>query len=239
MAATLVFVHGAYADASSWNGVLSELAGTGSRMVAVANPLRGLASDTAALNDLLVSIDGPIVLVGHSYGGAVMTGISGGAVDIAALVYVAGFALDAAESCAAASALTPGSTLADTLEQVPLAGGDTDTYIAQQKYHHQFCADLSDEQAALMAITQRPVTGEALAEPAADTPLWRSKASWFIFGELDHNIPAGAHRIMAQRAGARRSIEIPGASHVVGISHSKDVAELIQEALTSTSTDTH
>jgi pimeloyl-ACP methyl ester carboxylesterase len=237
MAPTIVFVHGAYADASSWNGVLTELSSTGHRIIAFANPLRGLASDTALLNDQVTSIDGPIVLVGHSYGGAVLTGIDAGAADIYALVYVAGFALDTGESCAAASALTPGSTLADTLEQVPLAGGDTDTYIAQEKYHQQFCADLPSEQATLMAITQRPVTGEALAEPAsAAAPLWRSAPSWFIFGELDHNIPAGAHRIMAERAGARRAVEVPGASHVVGMSHIKEVADLVLEAISSKST---
>jgi pimeloyl-ACP methyl ester carboxylesterase len=233
MEPTIVFVHGAYADASSWNGLLDELASSnsGSRLIAFANPLRGLASDTALLTDLVASIDGPVVLVGHSYGGAVMTGLDAGTADIRTLVYVAGFALAPGESCAAASALAPGSTLGETLETVALAGGGVDTFIAQDKYHHQFCADLPAAQAGLMAITQRPVTELGLSEPARDVALWASVPSWFIFGELDHNIPAGAHRIMAERAGSRRTVEIPGASHVVGISHAKEVTDVVREAL--------
>ena len=125
----------------------------------------------------------------------------------------------------------PGSTLGDTLAPVPLAGGGTDLYIAQERYHQQFCADLPAEQAALMAVGQRPVTREALFEPAGGLALWRSVPSWFVFGELDRNIPAGAHRIMAERAGARRSVEIAGASHVVGVSHSAEVADIVLEAV--------
>ena len=117
--------------------------------------------------------------------------------------------------------------MSTTLE--PLGG--TDTYIAQDKYHQQFCADLPAEQAAVMAVTQRPVTQEALFEPAGGEALWRSVPSWFVFGELDRNIPAGAHHIMAERAGARRTVEIPGASHVVGISHPAEVADLVLEAV--------
>jgi pimeloyl-ACP methyl ester carboxylesterase len=233
MQPTIVFVHGAYAESSSWNGVLAELEGAGSELVAFANPLRGVASDTAAFTDLVASIEGPVVLVGHSYGGAVISGVAADAADIRALVYVAGFALETGESCADASSLVAGSTLADTLEQVPLAAGGVDTYIVQEKYHQQFCADLPAEQAALMAMTQRPVTAQGLSEPQSATPLWRSVPSWFIFGELDHNIPAGAHRIMAERAGARSTIEVDGASHVVGVSHYKEVAALIREAVGS------
>ncbi|MEO5833640.1 MAG: alpha/beta hydrolase, partial [Nakamurella sp.] len=172
--------------------------------------------------------DGPVVLVGHSYGGAVITNVDAG--DVQALVFVAGFALDPGESCVDASALAPGSTLGDTLVQVPLAGGGVDTYIAQEKYHGQFAADLPPEQSAIMAATQRPVTLEALSEPSGDSPRWRSVPSWFLFGELDLNIPAAAHRIMAERAGSRRSVEIAGASHVVGISHPDETLQIIREA---------
>ena len=230
MTPTIVLVHGAYAESASWDGVLDRLPAD-TRKIAFANPLRGLASDTAALTDLVRSLDGPVVLVGHSYGGAVMTGVPADAGDVVALVYVGAFALAPGESPAAASALVPGSTLGDTLETVPLADGTTDTYIAQDKYHHQFCADLPAEQAARMAVTQRPVTQEALFEPAGGEALWRSVPSWFVFGELDHNIPVGAHRIMAERAGARRTVEIPGSSHVVGVSHPAEVADLVREAV--------
>ena len=199
--------------------------------IAFANPLRGLASDAALLTDLVRSIDGPVVLVGHSYGGAVLTGVDAGAGDILALVYVAGFALAPEENPGDASALAPGSTLGDTLVRVPLAGGGTDLYIAQERYHQQFCADLPAEQAARMAVGQRPATEAALFEPLGDHALWRSVPSWFVFGEPDHNIPAGAQRIMAERAGARRIVEIPGASHVVGISQPDEVANVVLEAV--------
>ena len=191
-----------------------------------------MASDAALLSDLVRSVEGPVVLVGHSYGGAVMTAVETRAeARRPPLVYVAGFALDTGESAADASALVPGSTLGDTLTTVPLADGATDTYIDHAKYHHQFCADLPDEQAALMAVNQRPVTAEALNEPLAGEPLWRSVPSWFLFGELDRNIPAGAHHRMAERAGSRRTVEVPGASHVVGISHPDETVEIIQAAV--------
>ncbi len=230
MKPTVVLVHGAYAESSSWNGILPPLLAAGHSVVAFATPLRSVASDAALLTALVRSMEGPVVLAGHSYGGAVITNVDAGAGDVVGLVYVAGFALAPGESCGDASALTPGSTLADTLVSVPLADGGTDTYIDQDKYHQQFAADLPPEQTALMAVTQRPVTQGALFEPSGPTPLWRTVPSWFIFGELDHNIPAGAHRIMAERAGARRSVEIAGASHVVGVSHPEETAALVLEA---------
>ena len=230
MKPTVILVHGAYAESSSWSGVLEPLLTEGHRVIAFATPLRGVAGDAALLTDLVRSVDGPVVLAGHSYGGAVMTNVDASAGDVQALVYIAGFALERGESCVDASSLAPGSTLADTLVSVPLAGGGTDTYIAQEKYHDQFTGDLPQEQARIMAVTQRPVTAEALGEPSGDRPLWRSVPSWFLFGELDRNIPAAAHHIMAERAQARSTIEIPGASHVVGISHPKETAQIILEA---------
>jgi pimeloyl-ACP methyl ester carboxylesterase len=177
-----------------------------------------------------------VVLVGHSYGGALLTNVAADAGDVQALVYVAGFALDPGESCADASALVPGGTLGETLVLVPLAGGGADTYIDPAKYHHQFAEDLPEAQAALMAVTQRPVTQAALGEPSGDAPLWRTVPSWFVFGELDRNIPAGAHRIMAERAGSRRTVEIAGASHVVGMSHVAETVQMILEAADASTT---
>lgn len=230
MTATIVLVHGAFAESASWDGLLDRLPADHT-LIAFANPLRGLASDAALLTDLVRSIDGPVVLVGHSYGGAVVTGVDPNAGDVVALVYVAGFALAPGESAGDASALVAGSTLGDTLVRLPLAGGGTDLYIAQDRYHQQFCADLPAEQAARMAVGQRPVTEAALFEPSGGEALWRSVPSWFVFGELDRNIPAGAHRIMAERAEARRTVEIPGASHVVGISHPDQVANMVLAAV--------
>jgi pimeloyl-ACP methyl ester carboxylesterase len=230
MTATVILVHGAYAESSSWDGVVGPLLDEGHRVIAFATPLRGVVTDAALLSDLVRSVDGPVVLAGHSYDGAVMTNVKAPAGQIVAAVYIAGFALVPGESCADAAALAPGSTLAETLLTVPLADGSADTYIVQDKYHDQFAADLPAEQAALMSVSQRPVTAAALAEPSGDNPLWRSVPTWFLFGELDRNIPAGAHRVMAQRAGARRSVEIPGASHVVGISHPQETQQIILEA---------
>jgi pimeloyl-ACP methyl ester carboxylesterase len=233
MKPTVILAHGAYADSSSWNGVLEPLLEAGHRVIAFATPLRGVATDAALLSDLLHTVAGPVILAGHSYGGAVVTNVDAAPGQVVGAVYIAGFALEEGESCADASALAPGSTLAGTLVPVPLNEGGADTYIAPEKYHHQFAADLSVGQARLMAITQRPVTDRALAERSGADPLWRSVPSWFLFGELDHNIPAGAHRAMAARANARRTIEIAGASHVVGISHPDETARLILEAVAS------
>jgi pimeloyl-ACP methyl ester carboxylesterase len=230
MRPTVILAHGAYAESSSWNAVLEPLSAAGHRVIAFATPLRGVASDAALLSDLVRSVEGPVLLAGHSYGGAVVTNVAATPGQVIGAVYIAGFALEAGESCADASALAPGSTLGETLVPVPLTEGGADTYIALEKYHHQFAADLPAEQARLMAITQRPVTDRALAEPSGDQPLWRSVPSWFLFGELDHNIPAGAHRIMAERAKARKTVEIAGASHVVGISHPAETARLILQA---------
>jgi pimeloyl-ACP methyl ester carboxylesterase len=233
MLSTVILVHGAYAESASWNGVAEPLLAAGHPVIAFAAPLRSVATDAALLSDLVRSVDGPVVLVGHSYGGAIITNVDQAAGQVVAAVYIAGFALEPGESAADASALTPGSTLSETLMSVPLAGGGTDTYIVQDKYHDQFAADLPPEQTALMAVTQRPVTAEALAEPSGDHPLWRSVPSWFLFGELDRNIPAAAHHIMAERAGARQTVEIAGASHVVGISHPDENLQIILEAANS------
>lgn len=230
---TIILAHGAYADSSSWTAVIAPLQAQGHRVIAAAVPLRSLAGDAQALSDIVRSIDGPVILVGHSYAGSVVTNVDPDAGDIVGLVYANGFALDPGESSAAASALTPGGTLGDTLVPVPLAGGAVDTYIDPAKYHAQFCADLPAEQAALMAVTQRPITQAALNEASGGTSLWSSVPSWFIYGELDKNIPAGAHKIMAERAGARRTVEIPGASHVVPVSHPAETVQIVLEAVSS------
>ena len=233
--ATVVLVHGAFADSDSWNGLIEPLRADGHRVIAYANPLRGVATDAAPLSDLLRTLEGPIVLVGHSYGGAVLTAVDPDAGDIIAAVYVAGFALQPGESAADASALTPGSTLGQTLVEVPLLSGGVDLYIDQSLYHQQFCADLDQVTADAMAVTQRPVTAAALNEPLGDRALWQSVPSWFIFGAEDRNIPAGAHHVMAERAGSRRTVEVPGASHVVGISHPEEVTDLVRQAAASSS----
>ena len=233
MKPTIVLVHGAFAESSSWNDVITPLVREGHRVIAYAVPLRGLAHDAAGVADLVRSLDGPVVLVGHSYGGALISNVPADAGDVEGLVYVAGYALDPGESCADASGLAPGSTLVPTLISVPLSDGEVDLYIDPAKYHEQFADDLPAEQTALMAVTHSPATPTALFEPSGDSPLWRTVPSSFIFGELDRNIPVGAHRIMAERAGSRRTAEIAGASHVVGMSHPTETAQIILEAATA------
>ena len=230
MNATIVLVHGAYAESSSWNDVIAPLQSQGHRVIAWANPLRGVASDAAALTDLIRSIDGPVLLAGHSYGGALLTNVAADAGEIVGLVFIAGFALEPGESCADASSLAPGGTLGETLMTVPLAGGEVDTYIAQDRYHQQFAADLPEQKTALMAATQRPITAAALNEPSGDEPLWRSVPCWFLFGDQDRNIPVAAHRLMAERTGPRRTVEIAGGAHAIGDSHPSETAQLILEA---------
>lgn len=230
MKPTIILVHGAYADSSSWNDVIATLTAEGHPVIAYANPLRTLAGDAAGATDLVRSVQGPVVLAAHSYGGAVISNVDAGAGDVVALVYIAGFALNPGESCADAASLVPGGTLAETLAPVPLAGGGADTYIAQDRFHAQFASDLPASRTALMAATQRPITEAALNEPSGDDPLWRRVPSWFLFGDQDRNIPVGAHRIMAERAGAKRTVEIAGGSHAIGVSHPRETGELILAA---------
>jgi pimeloyl-ACP methyl ester carboxylesterase len=230
MKATIILVHGAYAESSSWNDVIAPLQREGHRVIAWATPCRSVAGDATALADLVRSEQGPLLLVGHSYGGALISGVPADAGDIVGLVFVAGYALLPGESCSDGSSLAPGGTLGPTLARVPLSDGGVDTYIKQDLYHHQFADDLPEQQTTLMAVTQRPVTEAALSEPVAGSPLWQSVPSWFIFGERDLNIPVGAHRIMAERAGSRRTVEIAGASHVVGMSHPDETVQIVLEA---------
>jgi pimeloyl-ACP methyl ester carboxylesterase len=230
MKPTIVLVHGAFAESSSWDGVIVPLLGAGHRVVATANPLRSLATDAQAVTDVVRSIDGPVVLVAHSYGGAVISNVPADAGTITGLVYVCGFAPDAGESAFALSEKFPGSTLGTAIRPVPRSDGTTDLYIAEDKFHHQFCADVPAQQAMRMAVTQRPATQEALTEPSGDRPLWRETPSWFVIGDQDRNIPPALQRFMAKRAGARRTLEIPGGSHALAVSHPEATVGIILEA---------
>jgi pimeloyl-ACP methyl ester carboxylesterase len=232
MRPTIVLVHGAFAESSSWDQVIDRLQDAGHPVIAVANPLRGLASDAACVSDHVRSIDGPVVLAAHSYGGAVITNVDRDAGDIVGLVYVAAFAPLAGESCFELSAVFGGSTLGDALRPIPRSDGTTDLAIIQDRFHEQFCADVPARQAARMAATQRPATQEALVEPSGDRPLWKELPSWFVFGEEDRNIPRALEHYMAQRADARREIEIPGGSHAISVSHPGTTADVILEAAT-------
>lgn len=227
---TIVLVHGAFAESASWNGVVDDLERSGFIVVAVANPLRGVASDAAYVASLTRSIKGPVVLVGHSYGGAVISAAANDGGDVKSLVYVAVFEPEVGESCLALTGKFPGSTLPPTLAApVALADGSEDLYIQQDKFPHQFAADVPAAQAKTMAATQRAVKSAALGEPAGK-PAWKTIPSWSIYGSADLNIPPAAMAWMSERAHARRTVVVPGASHVVMVSHPHEVADVIRQA---------
>lgn len=223
---TVVLVHGAFAESSSWNGVVSRLQHHGHPVVAVANPLRSVDGDAEYLRKVLAGVEGPIVLAGHSYGGMVLTGAATGNPQVKALVYVAAFAPEAGESALGLSTKFPGSTLADTLSATPLGDGTNDLTIRQEAFHDQFAADVSRQDAALAAATQRPIRDAALTAPAGEAA-WHTIPSWFLIPAADKNIPLEAQRFMARRARARDIVEVDGASHSVAVSHPRETADLI------------
>jgi pimeloyl-ACP methyl ester carboxylesterase len=231
MKTTIVLVHGAFAESASWNGVIDPLLEAGHPVIAAANPLRDLAGDAESVADLVRTIEGPVVLVGHSYGGSVISNVPTDAGDITGLVYANGFAPDPGESCFQLAAMFPGSMLGpDSSRPVPRSDGKTDLYVLQDRFNDIFCPDVAAPEAARMAATQRPATQEALTAPSGEGPLWRELPSWFVIGDEDLIIPAELHRFMAERAGSQRTVEIPGASHALPVSQPQAVAEVILEA---------
>lgn len=229
---TVVLVHGAFADGSSWNGVIRILEEHGYPVLAVANPLRGVRADADDVAAVLAGLATPVVLVGHSYGGSVISAAATGRANVRALVYVSAFAPAAGETAAGLAGRFPGSTLGPALAPpVPLPGGGNDLYVRRDRFHDQFAADVPAEQARLMAATQRPITDAALNEPSGEVA-WAVIPTWFIYGDQDRNIPPQAHAFMAERAHARQTVVVRGASHVPMVSHPRPVAELIERAAT-------
>ena len=224
---TIVLVHGAWADSSGWGAVTQGLQDEGYTVIAPANPLRGVPSDAAYLTSVLATLSGPIVLVGHSYGGAVITNAATGNPNVKALVYIAAFAPDAGETLAQILAMNPGSQAAPpNLIFRPYPGG-LDTYISPSAFHEVFCADVPAATAAVMAATQRPLDAAILGEPSA-VPAWRTIPSWYLVAASDHAIPPATERFMAKRAGATtREVD---ASHVAMISQPAVVTDLINDA---------
>jgi pimeloyl-ACP methyl ester carboxylesterase len=233
--ATIVLVHGAFAESASWNGVIPALQREGYRVISVANPLRGLQPDAAYLRSVLDGIPGPTVVAGHSYGGSVLTEAAEGASNVTALVYIASFNLDVGESTGELAAKFPGAQLGSALDAVPfpLADGTTgtDLYIQQDRFHEIFAADVTPEVAALMAATQRPIAATAL-EDRATKAAWKTIPSWSMLARQDLAIPLASTRFMAERAGST-TVEID-ASHAVTVSQPGPVAELIIAAAQAT-----
>ena len=228
---TVVLVHGAFADSSGWNAVASRLLRNGYPVLAFSNPLRGPLDDAAYLRDFLDTIEGPVVLVGHSYGGAVITNAANGDPDVTALVYVAAYAPGEGESVAAANTLGGGHTeVTDHLVLRPFpgsAGGNADAYIDPAHFHRLFAQDLGPRTAEVMAATQRPGALAALVTPSGP-PAWESIPSWFLVASQDRIIPPEAERAMAERAGST-TVEIDS-SHVAMMSHPAVVVRLVRDA---------
>lgn len=232
----VVLVHGAFAESASWNGVIEQLQAKSIEAVAVANPLRSVAGDAAYVRDVIAGIGRPVVLVGHSYGGIVITEAAAANELVVGLVYVDAFAPEQGESALELSGKFPGSTLGEALAAYPVSTGGNEFVIRPEAFHHQFAADVSAEQAALMAATQRPVTEAALTDglPTA-TPAWENLPSWFVISDQDLNIPFAAHRFFAERAGSRGTREVAGGSHALSVSQPGPVAASILDAVEAVS----
>jgi pimeloyl-ACP methyl ester carboxylesterase len=227
---TIVLIHGAFADSSSWDGVAKKLNAKGYPVLSVANPLRGVANDAQYAASVIGAVKGPLVLVGHSYGGMVISQAAEGNPAVKALVYVAALAPEQGETTAGLASKFPGGTLGEALaDPVNLPDGGKELYIRQDKFATQFAADVAPRQAALMAAGQRPVTVAALNE-AATGSAWKQLPSYFVYGTADKNIPLEGLRFMAKRANAKDVVEVKGASHVVMVSHPDAVAKVIEEA---------
>ncbi|WP_225850806.1 alpha/beta fold hydrolase [Streptomyces sp. HPF1205] len=233
---TVVLVHGAFADAASWSGVITELQGHGVAVVAPPNPLRGLAADAAYVASVASQIDGPVILVGHSYGGALIT-VAGTTENVVGLVYVAAYVLEEGESLGELQGRFPDSPLVSNLRQAtyPVEGGEpaVEVTIAPEAFPDVFAADVPADVTKVLAVAQRPLAAAAFGEKAT-AAAWRTKPSWALVAGADHAINPDVERFGAERASAT-VVEVDGASHAVALSQPKQVADLILAAVRATS----
>jgi pimeloyl-ACP methyl ester carboxylesterase len=232
---TVVFVHGAWADNSGFDGSIRALRDQGFNVIGASNPLRELRSDAAYVAALLRSIEGPVVMVGHSYGGAVISNAATGEDQVQALVYINGWVPDEGESLVQLAELNEGSLVAESLHPVPYKNPDgsdvVDLYIDQEKFRAAFAGDVDPETAQVMAVEQRPFT-EAAFGAASGPVAWRSVPSWYLLGTEDRAIPPATQRYMAERAHAS-IVDIP-ASHASMVSHPDAVTDVILTAVNAT-----
>jgi pimeloyl-ACP methyl ester carboxylesterase len=238
---TVVLVHGAFADGSSWNEVIKRLQAEGVQVTAPANPLRGISIDSAYIGSFLDQIPGLVIAVAHSYGGAVITNSATNANNVVGLVYVAAFAPDEGETLADIASNSKDSVVTPTLIPLQYPTGEGQETAAEftidpEKFHEVFAFDLSGEQTALMAATQRPLSELAFSEPTG-VPAWKNLPSWAVVSTGDKVVGTDAVRSMAERAGATIT-EVEG-SHVIMMSQPQVVAEAILSALAAVSQDIH
>ncbi|MEV8546573.1 alpha/beta hydrolase [Streptomyces sp. NPDC051572] len=233
---TVLLVHGAFADAGSWSGVIAELQSHGIPVLAPSNPLRGLASDAAYIASVASQIDGPVVLVGHSYGGALIT-VAGTTENVVGLVYVAAYALEEGESLGELQGRFPLSSLVSNLKEwtYPVPGGDpaVEVTIAEDAFPSVFAADVPANVTKVLAAAQRPLAAAAFEETAV-AAAWKTKPAWALVAGADEAINPEVERFGAKRAGAT-VVELEGASHAVAVSRPKEVADLIRDAVRATS----
>ena len=233
---SIVLVHGAWADTSSWDGVIQRLQADGYTVYALPNPLRGLPDDTAYLADFLHTISGPIVLVGHSYGGTVITNAATGDPQVKALVYVDAFAPAQGQTIAQLLAAYPGScAVPANLNVVPFPGapsGVADAYIKQSVFPSCMANGLPATQARVLAATQRPIATIALTQESG-VPAWQTIPSWAVVGTADHAIPLALQLAMANTAHAH--ITRVDAPHLAMISDPGTVTSVILHAVRATS----
>jgi pimeloyl-ACP methyl ester carboxylesterase len=229
---TVVLVHGAFAESSSWNGVIERLQAAGIQVAAPANPLRGISQDSAYLASFLEQIPGPVLVVGHSYGGAVISNAATDVPNVVGLVFVAAFAPDDGERLGEVTPESKDSVLMTALAPLQYPTGDgqdtaVEFAIDPAKFHDAFAADLPAEQTAVMAATQRPVAETAFSE-ASGPPAWKSRPSWAVVATGDKAAGADLVRSMAERAGATIT-EVEG-SHVIMVSQPEAVTDVIRTA---------
>lgn len=234
---TVVLVHGAFADASSWMGVIQRLQARGVQVIAPANPLRGVSSDSAYLASVFDQIPGRVLAVGHSYGGAVITNAAAKARNVVGLVYVAAFATEEGETLGAVEAGSKDSVLNSALVSLKYPTGQgaetaVEFAIDPAKFHDAFAADLPAEQTVVMAAAQRPVAELAFSD-LPGPPAWKSLPSWAVVATGDKAAGSDVIRSMAQRAGATIT-EVEG-SHVIMISQPQVVADVILSAIAAVS----
>ena len=225
---TIVLVHGAFADASTWRRVYDHLAREGHTVLAPPNPLRGLPYDVSYAETLIDQVDGPVVLVGHSYGGAVIT-VAGSSDKVAGLVYVAGVVPDEGESVNDLQGRFPSLAMGPLVQPLELADGSVEISIDPARFPDVFGADLPADDAAFRAISQHPVAATAFDDPAT-AAAWRAKPSWAVFGTGDQPVAPELHRFSYDRAGSKVT-EVDGASHLVMLSQPEIVAGVIREAV--------
>ncbi|MFJ9563947.1 alpha/beta fold hydrolase [Streptomyces fuscichromogenes] len=232
---TVVLVHGAWADASSWNGVITRLKDEGYPVVAPPNPLRGVRADAAYLADYLKTIKGPIVLAGHSYGGMVITNAARGNTHVKALVYIDAFIPAQGQSAGEIAASQPGSGVivddpTTVFDLVPFPGaptGDADLYLKPRVVRSSFAQDLSVAQQNLITAAQRPLAASAVTEPSGE-PAWKTIPSWALIGRQDDIIPAAAQEATAKVA--HTTVKEINSSHLSLVSHPGAVADLVNTA---------